>query len=460
MNDVCGICCENYNFSTHTRIICEFADCQYNACKMCIRTYLVSTTVDPNCMTCKKLWSDQFVITNLNKSFFKNDYKHHRKELLTERELSKLNDTMLLAEQTKKILSEKKHIAAIDLNIRKLNKEHRLLTEQRKTHLNNIRLINETDNAEHRKFIMNCPYDGCRGFLSSQYKCEICEMHTCPQCLEIIGNSKNIPHTCNPENIASAEFIKKDTKPCPQCGVRIHKTHGCNQMWCTQCHIAFDYYTLKIDTGRVHNPEYYRYLQEHNETIPREPGDIVCGGIIGTPMLIRTISPIITHCQSFSQIPLLAELKQDNLLIHNIHRIISHLQFYDLPRLRLNIATLQDNKYLRVCYIFNEITKKEFSDKIYKNDIKRKRENELLHIFELLNQVGTETFNSIYDDAIKIQSQPKLNKVVDASNFITSLNEKITNLNNLKDYCNNRFIDISSIYNIKIKIITEQWSWP
>ena len=45
-------------------------------------------------------------------------------------------------------------------------------------HANNIYHIKHGTNdsgQERRKFIMACPHDGCRGFLSSQYKCELCE---------------------------------------------------------------------------------------------------------------------------------------------------------------------------------------------------------------------------------------------------------------------------------------------
>ena len=118
---------------------------------------------------------------------------------------------------------------------------------------------------------MACPNNTCRGYLSTQYKCDLCELFTCPDCLEIIGYSQNEPHTCDPNNVASAEMIKKDTKPCPQCGVRIHKIQGCNQMWCTQCKIAFDYATLKIDNGVVHNPHYYHCLL-YTSPSPRDRG--------------------------------------------------------------------------------------------------------------------------------------------------------------------------------------------
>ena len=59
MSNQCNICCEMYNHSNHSKIICEYTDCQYNACKTCVRTYLIGTTEDPNCMKCKKIWSEQ-----------------------------------------------------------------------------------------------------------------------------------------------------------------------------------------------------------------------------------------------------------------------------------------------------------------------------------------------------------------------------------------------------------------
>ena len=44
----CGVCCEKFNKSTHTKVICEFAGCGYEACKTCIRTNKIRTTNDPH----------------------------------------------------------------------------------------------------------------------------------------------------------------------------------------------------------------------------------------------------------------------------------------------------------------------------------------------------------------------------------------------------------------------------
>ena len=469
MNKICDICCENYNQSTRAKITCEYADCQYTACKSCIRTYLVGTTSDPNCMNCKKIWSDQFLVKNLNRTFCEKEYKQHRKDLLVDREISKLPETMIFAEQSKKIKREEKEIAEIRSKILELNKHLKELKTATAVHNNNIYHIRHgTDNngkePERRKFIMNCPNDGCRGFLSSQYKCELCEMHTCPHCVEVIGISKDIPHTCNPDNVASAEFIKKDSKPCPQCGIRIHKIQGCNQMWCTQCHVAFDYNTLKIDTGRVHNPEYYRYMRENNQNgaAPRNPGDLVCGGIIQLHHLTR-ILPVIKKCIKQNNPDMIAlDLDTEYGVLDNylreIHRTISHIAYYDLPRTRTTVASLEDNRDLRVSYILGEICKKTLADKIYKNDIKRKRERELLHIYELLNLVITENFNTIYNDALQ-QMQPVYRNLInqDTLQFMNSLNEKITTLDNLRDYCNKRLAKISVTYNTSVIYINDTW---
>ena len=53
----------------------------------------------------------------------------------------------------------------------------------------------------------------------------------------------------------------------------IHKIDGCAQMWCTECHTAFDWRSGRIETGRVHNPHYFEFKKRS-----REHGDIPCGG--------------------------------------------------------------------------------------------------------------------------------------------------------------------------------------
>lgn len=472
MSKTCGICCENYNNSTHTKVTCEYNDCKYDACKTCIRTYLVGTSSDPNCMNCKKTWTEQFLVKNLNRTFCEKEYKQHRKELLVERELSKLPETMIFAEQSKKIDREQDEINLLNARQKELSNELNRIKQAKTVHVNNIYHIRhgtDASNQERRKFIMACPHDNCRGFLSSQYKCELCEMFTCPHCLEVIGISKDIPHTCNPDSVASAEFIKKDTKPCPQCGTRIHKIHGCNQMWCTQCHVAFNYDTGKIDTGRVHNPEYYRYLQQQaNGEAPRNPGDVICGGLVHVSSVTRTICPTIQHAlYKLREKDIATEIETEYIIMRDylqeMHRTLAHISYHELPRLRTQVRELEDLRNLRVDYILNKISKTELKDKVYQNDIKRKKATENLHLYELLNVVGTETFNILDQESrTAINNKNKHAKQIFntndiATNFMDSVNEKIIAIDNLRDYCNKRFANISVTYNQSVIQINDLW---
>ena len=64
-----------------------------------------------------------------------------------------------------------------------------------------------------------------------------------------------------------AELIKKSTKNCPKCAVPIYKISGCDQMYCTECHIAFSWRTGEIDNGTIHNPHYFQYQREIANTL-------------------------------------------------------------------------------------------------------------------------------------------------------------------------------------------------
>ena len=73
-------------------------------------------------------------------------------------------------------------------------------------------------------------------------------------------------------------MIKKETKGCPQCGVRIYKISGCDQMWCTECKVAFSWNTGKIIYGgQIHNPHYYEWMRRTGGEIPLNHNEVACG---------------------------------------------------------------------------------------------------------------------------------------------------------------------------------------
>jgi hypothetical protein len=87
--------------------------------------------------------------------------------------------------------------------------------------------VNQGDKQERAKFIMKCPAEECRGFLSTAYKCGTCQLWACPDCLVIKGPEKDVEHTCDPGQKESVALIIKESKGCPKCGQRISKIDGC-----------------------------------------------------------------------------------------------------------------------------------------------------------------------------------------------------------------------------------------
>ena len=146
-----------------------------------------------------------------------------------------------------------------------------------------------------REFKRKCGVEGCRGFLSSQWKCGLCATFTCPHCFDVLGKEKNCGHVCDPNNVESANMIKKETKNCPSCATPIFKIQGCDQMWCTQCHIAFSWRTGMRVNGVIHNPHFYQWQREGGGNAPvQTPGAQVCGGLPGAWNFRRQLNRIVT----------------------------------------------------------------------------------------------------------------------------------------------------------------------
>ena len=99
----CSICDEKLNKSTHKPIVCKGCDEGIIACKTCVKKYmLTSITLQPQCMNCRTEWSDEFIAESIDRTFISGEYKKHLKEVVLEREMSKMPATMPIAEKQKK----------------------------------------------------------------------------------------------------------------------------------------------------------------------------------------------------------------------------------------------------------------------------------------------------------------------------------------------------------------------
>jgi len=446
----CMICCENYNKSNHSIVCCPNKDCNYEACKECIRTYLVGNPNSPHCMNCKQAWSNYFMVMNLNKIFVENTYTEHRGKLLMEREKSKMPDTMNAVENFIKGEELEQEAKDMDKEITKLASQLRLVSQQKAIKNNEaiaLKSGKKIIKEERKKFIMPCPCDDCRGFLSTAYKCEACKNHACPRCLEVLGpNPNHVEHVCNEDDVKTADLIKSTTKPCPKCGERISKIEGCDQMWCVSCHTAFSWKTGLEVHGPIHNPHFYQFQREtNNGNAPRNPGDVACGGIPNWFGMRRTLR---TKFNSIQPPPFQQLMARDIIiLIESIHQTIAHVTHAELPALRHRVREAHDYRQMRIDYILKRITEKKMGDIMSLNDKKMMRDQEVLHLFELYSVVGIEMFVSIQDKITSICGiEDEIDPLLDFMK--TKANEFIRFIN----YCNHQLSMIGVSYNCSVLI--------
>jgi len=447
----CGICCEPYNRSNHACIECEYVGCKYQVCNSCIRAYLLTSTNEPHCMECKQAWTPKFMLS-LTKKWMTETYKPHREKFLCDVELSKLAETMPAAENYK--LAQREHDVRAALRKREAEMRHelRVLSDQIGDSFqreNNYRRNIAPGTAaagpaiEKKVFFMSCPLATCNGMLSTQYKCGICENYTCHDCHEVIGLNKTAPeHTCDPNNIASAQAIKKETKQCPGCHNRIYRTEGCSQMWCTGCHTAFDWNTgRKVVSEQLHNPHWLEYQRsQNNGQAPQAPGDVPCGGICTRQEMNRIT--VRLPIQSQTPTPGVTNLADKLRLVYGF---VVEATTNQVRSLRQRCQELRDFQDERVKYIVGETTKEQLGAHIFKSDRLRQKQTEVLHIYELLSAVGVDMFNRLRVEPI---TKEKLTELV---------TEQLTEYDRLRLHCNGLFAVISNTYNNSVPQVNEYW---
>ena len=447
----CNICCENYNKSLNSKVTCEIGSCGFEACKTCVRTYLLNTTNDPHCMNCKNPWTNNFLVNNLNKSYMENDFKKHRKQLLVDKEISRTSELMNLVERTKLLEEHQKELITLNeefVKMKKLLNEKYQQVNEKKCLIHRIKNGEDTE-KERKKFIMPCPADNCRGYLSSQYKCEVCKLFTCPDCFEVIGYSKDEPHECKEDNIKSAELIKKETKGCPKCGVRIFKIEGCDQMWCTQCHTGFSWKRGTIE-NRVHNPHYYEWQRQNGGgRAPRNVGDFECGRDIGD----HNIVPLLT--QALGKLPA-------NPIKNNIITIIRNtIHLHEVNGQWFRPPNEDVNQDARIKYITKKYDDKKFASIIHKNNKAIAKKQDIFNVIQLQHQGVTDIVFRIIDSlkpTAKIHPMFRLGssekRIVDADFILRSISDEIQNLyeefETLTSYSNSLLREHQKTYQCKL----------
>jgi hypothetical protein len=488
---ICDICTEKINRSTRVRVKCEY--CEFSACRTCFETYLLSQST-PHCMCskeqCGKIWTRKFLAKTFTNVFITKRYKTHQEQILFEKELALMPATQILIE--KRIYREKKlneyneeltniHNMIDELSYRKneIERSKRLLTYDLNNNEHDEEGNDEEDGDEEdddgeetkrqkepkMKFSYRCSNENCRGFLSSRWKCKLCETWTCSECRINVGtNEDKLAHVCNNDDLETAKILKKDSKPCPKCGIIIFKIDGCDQMFCTQCHTPFSWRTGDIElTRNIHNPHYFEYIRTHGGVLPRNPLDVQCAMVLDGNFVLRFDSLLVYISRNYF-------VSDDNTIkIMNICRHVSHLD-NEIIFHRQNIDLNENKKQqYRIKYLKNQITEEDFKKIIQINEKKYQKQQELMNLFVMVRDTGTEILylyasklNKIeevlnlvrdrYKYTSKITSDSIINftirKLIEEQLIINDVNgEKILlEFDNLRNYVNDCFNEISKTY--------------
>lgn len=382
-DNTCIICTETYTTKKlRVKTTCPY--CSFTCCRKCCETFILNETM-PRCMNndCRREWTRHHLFNMFSKVFINKTLKIHRENILFDREVGLLPATQPLVEA--EILTEKieTEIEIVNRQMNELLDKRNLLRREHYRVKNGASLESATDAAK-RTFVRACPDENCRGFLSQQWKCGICEKYTCSECHCVkTGGRNDTEHVCRPDDVATATLIASDTKPCPKCATGIFKIDGCDQMYCTSCHTAFSWRTGRIET-RIHNPHYYEWLRRtggENAVVNADANaaERLCGGNVLNRAFVED---------------LLNRLRRREVRISKINQVaktiesINHLRDVVLPQYLTR--DIENNQELRISYMRNKITEKDFKMQVQRRTKKYEKNREIYDVLDMFINTSTD----------------------------------------------------------------------
>jgi len=500
----CSVCTEKFTNSVRIKICCGY--CSYNACKTCVTRYLLSQVVDAHCMNCRTGWNRDFLDINLSKAFVKGSWRDHKKKMYLNREKAILPNFQIFAAAKKQmnllkpcvdkaykelchasmdkevlisnIYSSNNNIADKNIqstdeiyvnhltNISKLqdvvNKYSECFINHRKLNNNYFDQIDiyegKKKKVEKKEFIMKCVKDDCRGFLSQAYKCELCSTYVCKDCMTVKNEKNDNTHICNKDDVDTVTLIRKETVPCPRCGIRISKIDGCDMMWCTapDCGTAFSWMSGKILTGIIHNPHYYEWQRRNNNGVaPRNPGDVLCDGFPEYNTVIAVLRRLGIHNNHTTLNP----FSNSILDIYNIHRCFMDIQGYRIPLYTTTRSPMIFKEY-HVDYLIGNITEDKWIKSIFMKELNIEKKDAILTVLQTFLRAGQDLFISLMNILNILDVDKNLNPkyIITPENF-KPIYDLLVQFKNLRKYINETLITTGEAVNTPVPQFNKIWYW-
>lgn len=404
----CSICTEKYNKSSRKCVVCPH--CAHESCTKCNETVFLDSVNEPHCMSCRKVWSIDVVTKYFTKTFITGKYRSNREEVYFKQEEGHFPALLAVAERQKRLDALEDEFNDIETKINENDKnEDQLVRQQREIHRklklemhkNRTEFYREHGKVvrkEAREVVMKCPMDNCRGFLNSEYYCGLCQSHICNDCHVKKQQKDDVEHKCNPDEVATVTELRRSTRSCPNaaCGVPIFKTEGCDQMWCVKCHTAFSWRTGQIETGVIHNPEYFAALRRGNINHERhQPHQGGCGPMRVYQEIRRVIRPFPPHIA-------------DQLTV--CYQQIAHHRNVTLPM----FTRVPDRTAERVDFMIGKIPEHKFKHALYVHKQKMQRCLEEQQVINTYVTIGEDLFRSLTEDNL-MESLEQLTMLRDVS---------------------------------------------
>jgi hypothetical protein len=380
-------------------------------------------------MQCNLEFSNSFMFENTSKSFF-------RDRFINKRAIHTLNEQKILLPDTLIRLNRQKEIKQRQIEIINKQREHTMALSILRTEsyalsreLNLLPKLNNNEDRMHRP----CPVNDCKGYLSTAWKCGLCETWVCPDCGNIKDGKNDEEHVCNEDDKMTLLMLKKDTKQCPGCYKPIHKIEGCDQMFCVECHTAFSWITGKKVNGRIHNPHYYEMQRAANGGIaPRVEGDNPCGIIDDEyPQLYLIRNAIRARSPSYNYSSHLSDIEK-------IHRSFTHNDDMLLHIVNINtrndLYTTYREKYLNGGY-----DEKKWISDVKKSIKKTEKNKQAKMIYDLVKTISIDIFHRF------------INLQIEEYNCLIELY-------NVKEYANNELTKIYENYKTKVFMYKDDYT--
>lgn len=455
----CSICCDTMTSSSSQSYIkgtVSCSSCKFDVCRGCVQQYLLNTNKGPHCMSCKSEWTEDFVEGNLQKVFLSKTYENHKCDLMMKTEIRNMKETYTVAEHEKKRVKINAKLRAAKVVLSAMIEERRVLAwsfddetvflddriVDQKFEIIRIlrerRLFQNAKKPERTKSIEKCIL--CpNGMIDTDGSCTGCNRIICKYCLQEETES----HVCNPDDVETVKMLMRETKPCPGCSTHISKIDGCDQMFCVNCHTSFLWSSGVEYKGRIHNPHYYEYLREKNGFVPREPGDNDgCGD------LNINILPFVLQSLAISGLNRTIKNKRGDIVeLFNLSKSKNPIRRILKTYLRslemivedelpywANRSELPDNEDLRVRFILNRITEKDFK-KCLKSRRKISKYSHTICCY-------LESFRIVFEERVKyiwniLQSDMPKKKVIE------DVLMKVDEITKLREYLNCQMKELS-----------------